>query len=134
MTRISEAPWTALQRWPRQRWLLALTALSAALFVVNLFAHGEETWLRLLDLVDGPLFGATAAWGVWLLYKSRRAARVAEVAARQAEERHQRLFEDAPVALFRARADGTILEANPALHELLGVSPCESLVGSSTLS
>ena len=39
---------------------------------------------------------------------------------KEAEVRYRQLFDSVPVGLFRTTPDGTILDANPALIELLG--------------
>ncbi len=41
-------------------------------------------------------------------------------ALKEAESRYQRLFERVPVGLYRVSPDGQILDANPALAEMLG--------------
>src|SRR6266480_1008067 len=42
------------------------------------------------------------------------------LALREAEGRYQTLFDDVPVGLFRVALDGRIVDANPALMEMLG--------------
>jgi PAS domain S-box-containing protein len=49
------------------------------------------------------------------------------VAAENAEGRYRTLFERVPVGLYRARTDGEVLEANPALVRLLGYPDLETL-------
>ncbi len=48
-------------------------------------------------------------------------------ALREAERRFQSLFDEVPVGLFRVARDGTILDANPALMDMLGYPDRESL-------
>ncbi|NOY45802.1 MAG: PAS domain S-box protein [Deltaproteobacteria bacterium] len=57
---------------------------------------------------------------------SARADRVGRV---RAEQRYQELFERVPIGLFRRRPDGTFLDVNPAMAEILGVSSREELLG-----
>src|SRR5437773_7881037 len=48
-------------------------------------------------------------------------------ALHEAERRFQSLFDDVPVGLFRVARDGRIVDANPALMEMLGYLDRESL-------
>ncbi len=48
--------------------------------------------------------------------------RRAEKALEESEERHRRLFENAPIGIYRTTPDGRILMANQALLEMLGYS------------
>jgi len=52
----------------------------------------------------------------------------AEEALRESEERYRSLFEDIPVGLYRTTPGGQILDANPALVEMLGYPDLESLL------
>ena len=51
-------------------------------------------------------------------------------ALRDAERRYQNLFNDVPVGLFRVARDGTIVDANRALVEMLGYPDRDSLLAS----
>jgi len=57
---------------------------------------------------------------------SARADRVGRV---RAEQRYQELFERVPIGLFQRSPDGTFLDLNPAMAEILGVSSREELLG-----
>ena len=59
--------------------------------------------------------------------KQRRALRVAET-------RYQSLFDDVPVGLFRVDGDMKIVDANPALLELLGYADRETLLAAKTVN
>ncbi len=50
-------------------------------------------------------------------------------ALREAEARYRELFDRVPVGLFRAAADGRLLDANPACAQLLGYADREALIG-----
>jgi len=50
-------------------------------------------------------------------------------AAEIAEERYRTLFDRVPVGLFRTDADGKILDANPALAQMLGYAARDALPG-----
>jgi PAS domain S-box-containing protein len=47
---------------------------------------------------------------------------------KEAEARYRQLFDSVPVGLFRTTPDGTILDSNPALVEMLGFDDKESLL------
>ena len=51
--------------------------------------------------------------------------------ARAAERETRRLFDGIPVALYRVAVDGTILDANPAMADVLGTKDVSSLRGRS---
>ena len=53
--------------------------------------------------------------------------RQAEEALRLSEERYRGLFEGVPIGLYRTAPDGRILDANPAMVEMLGYPDRESL-------
>ena len=55
-------------------------------------------------------------------------------ALREAERRYQTLFDEMPVGIFRAAELGRIVEANPALIEMLGFPDRQSLAESSILN
>ena len=46
--------------------------------------------------------------------------------AREAETRYRSLFEGVPVGLYRATLSGQVLDANPALLQLLGFLPARA--------
>ena len=52
----------------------------------------------------------------------------AEVGLQESEERYRSLFEDIPVGLYRTTPRGQILDANPALAEMLGYPDRDSLL------
>lgn len=49
---------------------------------------------------------------------------------RASEERHRSLFERVPIGLYRTSAEGKILDANPALLQMLGCDSLETLLES----
>ena len=51
----------------------------------------------------------------------------AEAALRESEERHRGLFDHLPIGLFRTSLDGELLDANPALVQMLGHPDHEAL-------
>jgi len=62
-----------------------------------------------------------------LLLRAQVRARTREV--QEAEARYRGLFERVPVGLYSTTPDGKIVEANPALAELLGYPDRESVLG-----
>ncbi|HVM12532.1 MAG TPA: PAS domain S-box protein, partial [Actinomycetota bacterium] len=52
----------------------------------------------------------------------------AEHALRVSEQRYRSLFEGVPVGLYRSTRDGRILEANPAMAQILGFDSSEALL------
>jgi PAS domain S-box-containing protein len=52
----------------------------------------------------------------------------AEVGLQESEERYRSLFEETPVGLYRTTPGGQILDANPALAEMLGYPDRDSLL------
>jgi PAS domain S-box-containing protein len=89
-------------------------------------ADGEYLWMesqaRLLYDRDGQFAGA--------IFGSRDISdrRRAEGALRESEERYRSLFERVPLGLYRTTPEGRILDANPALLEMLGYADRESLL------
>jgi len=53
-------------------------------------------------------------------------------ATKEAETRYRNLFERVPVGLYRTTPDGQILDANPAMVEMLGYPDRESLLATNT--
>jgi PAS domain S-box-containing protein len=53
----------------------------------------------------------------------------AEVALQESEERYSSLFDSVPIGLYRTMPDGRIVEANPALLNMLGYPDLETFQG-----
>ena len=64
----------------------------------------------------------------FLIYNFSRKREHAENALRGSEERYRTLFESVPVGLYRTQPDGQIIDANPALVEMLGYPDQASLL------
>lgn len=79
---------------------------------------------------DGSTFPAELSLASFLVAGRRHAVGIVrDIADRRAiEVRYRRLFETVPVGLFHVDLDGTILDANPALVEMLGFPDRESLL------
>ena len=59
----------------------------------------------------------------WILEREQRIQEI-----QQARQRYQDLFDHVPVGIFRSTPDGRLLEANPALVEMLGYPDKETLL------
>ena len=75
------------------------------------------------DLADQQAIGNLSVAFVEALNLKR-----AEVGLQESEERYRSLFEDIPVGLYRTTPGGRILDANPALAEMLGYPDRDSLL------
>jgi PAS domain S-box-containing protein/putative nucleotidyltransferase with HDIG domain len=51
----------------------------------------------------------------------------------QLHAQYQRLFDNVPIGLYRTSRDGTILDANPAMAQILGLASAEEAIGRSAL-
>jgi two-component system cell cycle sensor histidine kinase/response regulator CckA len=109
--------------------MFTVVAAASLMFIAALMGHGTESWHDFVDAVDGPLLGGLAIWGLYSLGALRAANQAARAEVADADRRYSNLFDEAPIALFRATAEGTILDANPAMHRLLGLPPGGQLVG-----
>ena len=92
--------------------------------------NGVTRWVR-LDVAT--LIGGADGTRFIALGNDITDQREAERALRDSEERYRSLFERIPVALYRTLPDGTILDGNPALGELLG-APLDQLIGGSSVA
>ena len=62
------------------------------------------------------------------LFTDITALRYVEKALRESEEKYRSLFERVPIGIYRTTAEGKILDANPALVEMLGYPDKETLL------
>jgi PAS domain S-box-containing protein len=93
-----------------------------------------ETNLRAHDmrLIDGEIQGLDILLGdvpaVLVMVRDVTAQRAAERAERESAARFQAFFDYAGIAIQVLSTSGTILQANPACHDMLGYAP-EEMVG-----
>jgi PAS domain S-box-containing protein len=82
----------------------------------------KDTENEFLDLLPKVIEGAISR------HQQCEDKRKAEEALQDGEERYRTLFRDIPVGLYRTMPDGQILDANPALVEMLGYQSRDSLL------
>jgi two-component system cell cycle sensor histidine kinase/response regulator CckA len=81
-------------------------------------ADGRVTWLRdIVRLVRDSSGTVMRLRGVTVDINERRRAQEAVLAS---EAKYRTLFEGVPVGVYRSTPDGKVLEANPALAQMLG--------------
>jgi PAS domain S-box-containing protein len=83
---------------------------------------------QLITILLGSLLVIATAYIVFLIYTSFRKRDRAEGAIRASEERYRTLFERMPIGLYRTKPEGQIIDANPALVEMLGYPDRASLL------
>jgi len=71
--------------------------------------------------------GGSGAQGVVLSFRDISGRRQTERQLRESEERLRSLFEEMPIGVYQTMPDGRILEANPALVDMLGFTSLEEL-------
>lgn len=79
---------------------------------------------------DGTTFPAELSLGTFVEGGRRHAVGVVRDLSerKEAQERYRRLFEAVPVGLYRSTPDGQVLDANPAMIQILGFHDRESLM------
>ncbi len=65
--------------------------------------------------------------------RGRQGHRRAEEALARSEQAHRALFENVPVGLYRASADGNLLDVNPAMVEMFGYNESEALLAANII-
>ena len=89
-------------------------------------ADGSEYWAGIIATVIRDEAGRPSSCFLQITDISERKS--AEQALISSERRYRSLFEGIPVALYRTSRDGEILDANPALVELLGFPDRETML------
>jgi len=84
-------------------------------------------------LIDVEFFGVPVIvdneiLGIYAIYRDITAEKRARQALQESEARYRNLFEGVPVALYRTSPSGRILQANPALVQLLGYPNLQTLL------
>ncbi len=88
------------------------------------FSAALSRGARLAGTVGSLLMFAAAALLLALVglseWRTLRHAREAELILRESEARHREVVEHASMGIVRSRADGTLLQVNPAMVQMLG--------------
>ncbi|NCO37163.1 MAG: GAF domain-containing protein [Armatimonadetes bacterium] len=98
--------------------VVALTGTGDEALFAEALRKGAQDYL-VKGSVDGDGLGRAVRYALERGQQQR--------ACRESEARYRTLFERVPVGLYRFGKDGGILDANPALLEMLGYPDCESL-------
>jgi len=107
------------ERWP-DRPVVMFTATGTEEIAVEAMKAGLDDYV----LKSPKHFGRLPAVLRLVLARAAERRRL-----REAEVRYQRLFERVPVGLYRTAPDGRILDANPALAQMLGCGDPQTLLG-----
>jgi len=121
----------------RSNWLTILTLVMLGLLLlmaVYAFAKGRielainSAGSLYLDILFSIIVAGMAVFVAFQLLAEARLHREVVKALRESEERYRTLFERVPVGLYRTTPDGRIVDANPALVEMLGYPSKEKLL------
>ncbi len=85
---------------------------------------GEERWLEMFVSVT-EYNGKPAVQATFLDITERQEA---DIKLQESEARYRGLFDELPIGLYRTTIEGDIIDANPALIELLGAKDKETLL------
>ena len=117
-------------------WIVAVYALASALWIAfsDRALESLELPTRAMTLAQtfkGWFFVALSSLLIWALLKRHESMQAGhERMLLESERKFRKLFEDAPMGLFRTDPDGRFLEMNKKLAEMLGYgSPKEALEG-----
>ena len=91
-----------------------------------LAADGSVVWLReIVRQVRDPVTRTAKLRGLMVNVTERRRA---QEALSSSEAKYRSLFENVPVGVYRTSPDGKVLEANPALAQMLGYADSPSIL------
>ena len=99
---------------------LPLMHSGQAVGVFNIIAEEPNVFLDtefdlLKELADDLAYGI-------MMFRIQVEKEAAIAALRNSEEQYRSLFNGVPLGIYRATADGRIIDANPALHRILGIT------------
>lgn len=133
----TDVPGRGAERQSRSNWLKILTLVMLGLLLLMAlyaFAKGRidlpinSAGSLFLDILFSVVVAGMAVFVVFQLLTEARLHREVVEALRESEERYRTLFERVPVGLYRTTPDGRIVDANPALVEMLGYPSKEKLL------
>ena len=105
---------------------LPLMHSGKAMGVINIIAEEPLVFVDtefdlLMELADDLAYGI-------MMFRIQVEKEAAIAALRNSEEQYRSLFTGIPLGIYRASTDGKIIDANPALHRILGITdPSEIL-------
>lgn len=121
----------------RSNWLSILTFVMVLLIILIALYVVTDEQARIFHLLRDRLYleilisvivlALAAFISVQVVLQARAQRRMLEV-LRESEERYRTLFERVPVGLYRTTPEGKILDANPALLQMLGYPDRETLL------
>ncbi|HEX7117537.1 MAG TPA: PAS domain S-box protein [Longimicrobiales bacterium] len=91
------------------------------------FRHRDGAW-RVIEYALRNLLHDPSIRGIVINARDVTERKEAELASRASEERYRSLVNGIPIGLYRTLPDGTILDANDALVELLGYPDRQTLL------
>jgi PAS domain S-box-containing protein len=107
--------------------ILALPLMAGGRVMGVLTIIAEETGVfvdteydLLMELADDLAYGI-------MMFRLQVEREAAQAALKNSEEQYRSLFTGVPVGIYRATADGKIIDANPALHVILGSTDPQAL-------
>ncbi|MFA6010103.1 MAG: response regulator [Desulfobacteraceae bacterium] len=105
---------------------LPLMHSETAVGVLNIIAEEVGVFVDteydlLMELADDLAYGI-------MMFRLQVEREAAQAALKNSEEQYRSLFTGIPVGIYRASTDGKIIDANPALHKILGTTNPQDLL------
>jgi len=88
--------------------------------------HGDGSW-HWTEAVGSNLLAEPSVQAIVINFRDISERKRTEEALRESEERYRTLFDRVPIGLYRSTPEGKVLDANPALVEMLGLPDRESI-------
>jgi len=87
---------------------------------------GRDQWV---EVFAAPILEGGHVASIQLIVQDITDRKEAQEALRESEERYRSVFEEIPAGLYRTRPNGEVIDANPALVELLHYPDQETFLG-----